>query len=731
MTRRVVVVGGGIAGLTSARRLARSGDDVTVLEAAPMLGGLVAGFEVAGHPLERYYHYVLPQEARVQALLEELGLGDDLEWFVGSIAVLTGGRVWHFTSPLDLLRFGPLRLADRVRAGVGALRLARVRDWPALDEVRAVEWLSDLTSPAVTQVVWRPLLRAKFGPAADEVPAAWMWGRLDQRRQAHKGTSERLGYLRGGFGRMFDALAADITAHGGTIRTGARAQRLVLEADRVVGVEVDGEVLGADLVVYAGQLPRLGDLVDDEHIDPRWTDASGLGAVCMVLQVRRPITDVFWTNVCDEDLPFGGIIEHTNLVPNSWYGGRHVVYVSRYFAQSERIATDDLEEVQESWIAALLATFGHLDRTDLLDVDIFRTPYAAPLVSVPYLPQIPPMQSHLEGLVLATTAQVYPQDRGMDQGVRSAALVADVAGPSPWGCPVCDSPERRPVFRATGSGTEGGVDARAFRPGSDEYGQLASPVVECEACGHRSVERPPAPGALTDAYAGAVDEVTLREETGQVLTADRALQRVEAEVAPGRLLDIGCWTGSFLVAAQQRGWDVVGVEPSAWAAGRARERGVKVHEGELRDAPLEPRLFEAIATCDVLEHLVDPGEAVRRIAELLVPGGVLYLTVPDGGSRLARTMGRRWWAVLPMHLQHFSRSSMRVLLGRHGFEVRHVGTHPKLFSLRYYAERAASFLPVGGQAVLRAVERSGRADRMISPDFRDRMEMVAVLREPR
>ena len=112
--------------------------------------------------------------------------------------------------------------------------------------------------------------------------------------------------------------------------------------------------------------------------------------MCMVLQVHQAITEVFWTNVCDEDLPFGGIIEHTNLVPTAWYGGRHVVYVSRYFSHAEGIATADIDQVREDWIAALLATFTHLDASDILHVDIFRTPYAAPLVSVPYLPQIPP-----------------------------------------------------------------------------------------------------------------------------------------------------------------------------------------------------------------------------------------------------------------------------------------------------------------------------------------------------
>ena len=183
------------------------------------------------------------------------------------------------------------------------------------------------------------------------------------------------------------------------------------------------------------------------------------------------------------------------------------------------------------------------------------------------------------------------------------------------------------------------------------------------------------------------------------------------------------------MAAGERGWDAVGVEPSVWAARHARERGLDVVEGELLDAPFEKSSFDAIVATDVLEHLPNPSAVIERFAELLVPGGVLYVAVPDAGSRLARVMGRRWWAVLPMHVQYFTRSSMRLLLARHGFEVSHIATHPKLFSTRYYAHRAASYLPLGGTVIERLVARSRRADRLISPDFRDRMEVVAVRRE--
>ena len=728
MKQRIIVVGGGIGGLAAARDLAGPDTEVVLFESGPTVGGLVEGFSIVGTPLERFYHYLLPQEVLAQELIDELGLGDRLEWFTGSIGILTGGKVWPFTSPLDLIRFGPLTLLNRVRAGIGALRLKRVKEWRELDEVSAADWLTGLTSPEVTQVVWNPLLRAKFGPAAPKVPAAWMWGRLDQRQQARKGSGEQVAYLRGGFGLMFAALADDLRARGVKIRTGSAIDEIVVSDGKVSGVRCGDEIVEADSVLFCGTLPAITRLLPTELCDRRWLEAKGLGAMCVIMDLPRALTPVFWTNVCDDDLPFGGIIEHTNLVPTSWYSGRHVVYLSRYFTADEAVATEDVQEEAARWIKALAETFPDFSADEIGEMHAFRTQYAAPLVTFPYLDHIPPVESHIPGLFLSTTGQIYPQDRGMHEGIRRSKIAAAVVAGRAWTCPVCGSHDAVEAFALTGDATEGGVDPEAFRPSSDEYGTVVGTVLRCANCGHAAVDEVPVVEQISDAYADASDPVSLREEAGQMATAAKALPKIDALVPRGRMLDVGCWTGSFLAAAKEQGWEPVGVEPSVWASARARERGLVVHTGELADIELPNAHFSAIVCCDVLEHLVDPGPTLARFAELLHDNGVLYLTVPDAGSRLARLMGKRWWAIVPMHLQYFTRTSMRLLLEEHGFEVRNVATHPKTFTLRYYAERMASFVPFVGKTALAAVEHAPGADHLVAPDFGDRMEVVAVRR---
>ena len=291
---------------------------------------------------------------------------------------------------------------------------------------------------------------------------------------------------------------------------------------------------------------------------------------------------------------------------------------------------------------------------------------------------------------------------------------------------MCGHPGHQPAFRA-GTRSLAQLDPNELAPAASAFGTTLGDVVRCRSCGHGSLRRVPSADELARTYAHVEDTSSLDEESGQVATATRDLQSVRDQLTgpPGALLDIGCWTGSLLDAAQALGWDTEGIEPSDWAAARAEQRGHPVAVGTLGDVTLQRERYQVIACCDVLEHLVDPAEATARIAALLEPGGLLFATVPDAGSRLARALGPRWWSVLPMHVQYFTRDSLRSLLARADLEVLSVRTHPKVFTRRYYADRLGEFVPGARGPVERLTSHGSWADRPFAPDLRDRVAVIA------
>jgi SAM-dependent methyltransferase len=295
----------------------------------------------------------------------------------------------------------------------------------------------------------------------------------------------------------------------------------------------------------------------------------------------------------------------------------------------------------------------------------------------------------------------------------------------PGTCAACGAGPMEPHLRVAGfAGPEGLI------PTTDRFGTALSDIVRCTTCGHMQLERFPSDAELSDAYARAESTDYIDEEPGQRMSARSALERIERHARRGQLLDVGCWAGFLLDEARLRGWRTVGLEPSEFASTFARERyGLDVRNADLFAAELEPSSFDALVLGDVIEHLTDPGAALDRIAALAAPDAVLHLALPDAGSLLARTLGARWWSVIPTHVQYFTRRSLATLLRRRGWDLLELTTAPKAFTVRYYLGRVGGYSRAASRSLVRTAERMRVADRVWAPDLRDRM--AAVARAPR
>jgi SAM-dependent methyltransferase len=289
-------------------------------------------------------------------------------------------------------------------------------------------------------------------------------------------------------------------------------------------------------------------------------------------------------------------------------------------------------------------------------------------------------------------------------------------------CAVCGGGPLEPHLRVAGE-----LGAAGLIPTTDQFGTALGDIFRCAACGHMQLEPMPDESVLATAYQTAASDDYVGEEAGQRETARRVLAQIERwQPSRGALLDLGCWVGFLMSEAKARGWQPLGVEPSDFGARYAREQlGLEVLQAGLFEAELAPESFDAITLGDVIEHLIEPGEAVARIRALLKPGGVVWMALPDAGSAVARALGKRWWSVIPTHVQYFTRGSIARLLERGGLEVLELGTSPKAFTVRYYLERIEGYSPAAGEALVKTAELAGIAERMWAPDFRDRLAVVA------
>jgi protoporphyrinogen oxidase len=440
MSRRVAVIGAGVAGLTAAYDLAGRGDHVDVYERWPGLGGQAATIDAAGIRLERYYHHLFTSDREISALAAELGV--DIDWLPSSMAFFRDGRSHAFTTALDLLRFRPLSLKARIRMGLAVLRLQRRHPHvEPLERMTAREWILSEMGEEVWRRVWGPLLRGKFGERADDISMAWLWSKLTLRRriEGREARGELLGYPRGGFEDLLTALAREIERHGGRVLIDRPAAAIARDPGgrfAVTPAAPDSFRRGHDPRTFepAGEpepydavLATVPNDVFERLLDPDLASALRPGylerlrsieyhaALCLLLELDRRFTRFYWTNVADHELPFIGLIEQSNLTD---CGGRHFLYVANYVARDDPLLALAPDELIDRYEPGLRRVRPGFSRAWVRQAWLHREPAAQPIVTVGYRERMPPLDTGVPGLVLANTTQVYPEDRGTNYAVR-------------------------------------------------------------------------------------------------------------------------------------------------------------------------------------------------------------------------------------------------------------------------------------------------------------------------
>ncbi len=428
------IVGAGFTGLTAGLELARAGKKVILLDADTTPGGLASTFEFKdGVTIEKFYHHWFDNDQYVPQLVKSLGMEGDITTMPSKTGMYFNGRHWRLSTPMDLLRFKPLSLVDRIRLGLLVLQVRRVKDWKAIEHLSIREWLEPLCGKNVFKVVWQPLLESKFSVFSDAVNAVWMWKKLVLRgstRNAKGG--EQLAYFKGGFGRLAQAMANEITRLGGEVRCATAVTGVIAANGQVTALRTaEGEVSAAQYL-FTPAFPIVAKLFEStaSSTHPEWLARMNrvkyLGNVCLALQLDRSLSDTYWLNVNDPGFPFVGVIEHTNFDSPANYGGKHVVYLSRYLAKEDPLWNYDSENYLAFCLGHLQRMFPALQPDWIQDYRIWSAEFAQPVTERNYSSYVPGRTTPYGNAWVSTMAQIYPEDRGTNYAIREGQAAAQL-----------------------------------------------------------------------------------------------------------------------------------------------------------------------------------------------------------------------------------------------------------------------------------------------------------------
>lgn len=285
-------------------------------------------------------------------------------------------------------------------------------------------------------------------------------------------------------------------------------------------------------------------------------------------------------------------------------------------------------------------------------------------------------------------------------------------------CIVCQGLSSKPLFRTRDRhyGVKGEFD-----------------LVQCLGCGLVHLDPIPTNEELASFYAQDYYAYKAKSKSGPLKNLAKKILRIPIPnrdpkfVRTGKLLDVGCGSGAYLLAMQAKGWDVKGVEPSSYGAAEGRAAGLDIFNGTLHDANFPDAAFDYVRSNHSFEHVPNPLETISEMYRILKPGGMMFMGIPNMESLPYKVFGKYWWHLgAPLHTYNYGVSTITVLLQRAGFQVEKVhfnGNFASLTgSLQIYANRNNGkpstqgwmiwnpFLMLAGNVAMWFIDRSRQGD---------------------
>ncbi len=414
-----VIIGGGLAGLAAAYRLAGK-DEVTIIEKEHELGGMASSYDINGYNIEKYYHHIFAGDNELIALIEELGLGNRLEWLRGTTGYYFKGKIYPMNTPFEILRALPP--VDVIRLTWLVFKAKTIKDRTPFDEITAKEWIISTAGESVYNNFFLPLLSSKFGDNKEKVSAAWLLGRV-QIRSNRGAKGERLGYMSGGFNALTEAMAEEIRKKGGKIIYGS-VSKVDIADGSARGVIMDGKHIQCDRIISTVP-PHVLEKIIDSGLLEHDLKINYQGTACALFGLTEKVMDdVYWLNI-KEDVPFGAVIEHTNFITVSDYG-ENLMYVTSYFQNTDSVLWRSKdEEVIELYMRGLEKLFPGF-RKKIKWWRLRRDIDTAPVYEVGYGKKVLPYKTNIKGLYLAGmfSEANYPE-RSMNGSIAAGFKCAD------------------------------------------------------------------------------------------------------------------------------------------------------------------------------------------------------------------------------------------------------------------------------------------------------------------
>jgi protoporphyrinogen oxidase len=420
---RWAVLGGGMLGLTLALELAQRGKRVSLLEAAPAIGGLTSSWRHGPLSWDRFYHVIEASDRALIDLLRELGLDAELTWGVTKTNFFDGRSLYPLNDVFDYLRLPALGMLDKARLAVNILYGAQIKNGVALESERAEDWLVRWSGRRTFEKLWRPLMRSKLGDNFDKASAAYIWSVIHRFYGARQGRrkTELFGYVPGGYARIIEVLLERLDTLGVAVETGVPVQG-VAQSGRGVEIVAGGQRRHFDRVIATFASPIAVSLCQGLDAGERSKHEGILyqGVVCASLLLKKPLGGAYLTYITDDTIPFTTVIEMSSLIDRDKLGGYHLAYLPKYLPSDAPMLEADDAAIESEFVEGLTRMFPRVRAADVEVSAIARARHVLAISTLNYSEKLPPLATAVPNLYICNSARIVNASLSVNETIELA-----------------------------------------------------------------------------------------------------------------------------------------------------------------------------------------------------------------------------------------------------------------------------------------------------------------------
>ncbi len=427
---KVAIIGAGYSGLSIAKELVENGQEVTIFEKENYVGGMVNTIDILDTRLEKYYRHIFKSDKEVINLIKEMEIEENLIWPSTKMGYIINNKIYEFGTPISLLKFKELNFLEKIIFGFNIINLKLINNYKKLENVTAEQWLKKRIGNKIYSKIWEPLLLSKFGDEKEKISMVWLWGKIKLRSTSSTNNGEQLGYLKGSYQKLTDSLYQYLVDKKVDIKLKINIKEIKKENKYTIiynDNDIEDKKQEFDIVVstidYKNFVNLFNKYIDEEELQ-KIKEIEYTAARTMIIVSDISFSPFYWINVGNKDIPFGGIIEHTNLVSKDNYKQNHIIYISNYMTEENKLYKMTKEELLQEYIKYLNKINHNFSMKNIKQCYVFDEQYAQPIIKCNYSNIILDNKLKNENIYICSMPQIYPEDRGMNYAIKEGKNTA-------------------------------------------------------------------------------------------------------------------------------------------------------------------------------------------------------------------------------------------------------------------------------------------------------------------